>query len=112
MQIMFIHAEAVAAAKEAVKESVAKWTERYGSAEVAGACGFAWVNLYGVKLSTKIGKEFEAVGFRKSYHKGLEIYNPSGYPGQNVDVKEAGAVAYAKVLEKYGYKAYAASRLD
>lgn len=111
MQIMFIHTEAVAAAKEAVEEKVALWTERYGSAE-AGACGFAWVNVYDVKLSTKVGKEFEAVGFRKSYHKGIELYNPAGYPGQNIDIKEAGAVAYAKVFEKYGFKACAGSRLD
>jgi len=112
MQIMFIHAEAVAAAKDAVKEEVAKWTERYGSAEVAGACGFAWVNVYGVKLSTKIGKEFKDIGFDKAYNGGIQLWNPSGYNGQNVDVKEAGASAYAKVFEKYGYKAYAGSRMD
>lgn len=112
MLISFIHAEAVAAAKSAAADEAARWTEKFGSPEVAGACGFAWVNVYKVKLSTKVGKEFEAVGFRKSYHKGIEIYNPAGYVGQNVNIKYAGAKAYADVFKKYGFDAYAADRLD
>ena len=39
--------------------------------------------------------------------------NPSGLPVQNVDVKEAGAAAYAKVLcDELGIKAYPESKLD
>lgn len=112
MQIMFIHTEAVAAAKEAVKGAVAAWTKSYGSAEVAGACGFAWVKVSGVKLSTKVGKEFKELGFDKSYSGGIDLWNPSGYGGQNVEIKYAGAKAYADVFTKYGYKAYAMDRLD
>jgi hypothetical protein len=31
---------------------------------------------------------------------------------QNIDCKEAGAQAAAKVLQKYGFTAYAGSRMD
>jgi hypothetical protein len=76
------------------------------------ACGFAWVNVSGVKLSTKLGKEFARLGFRKSYSGGIELWNPGGMSVQNIDIKEAGAVAYAEVLRRYGIQAFAGSRLD
>lgn len=79
------------------------------------ACGFAWVNVYGVKGSTKLGKALIAAGFRKGYGKGagLQLWNPSQFPCQNVDTLEAGAVAAAQVISaKLGVKAYAGSRLD
>ena len=74
-------------------------------------CGFAWVNV-SEKASTKLGKTLVSLGFRKSYDKGLDLWNPSGLPVQNVDVKELGAIAYADVLRKYGIKANARNRLD
>lgn len=101
-----IHREAKAAAEAAANDML----KRLGGDRMA--CGFAWVNVYGVKLSTKKGKEMMAVGFRKSYQGGIELWNPSGSPVQNVDIKEAGAQAYANVLKRYGFEAYAASRLD
>jgi len=82
------------------------------------ACGFAWVTVYPVyKGNTKAGREerkvLEAMGFRKDWTgKAYEYWNPSKWGGQNVDVKEAGARAAADVLRKYGFKAYAGSRLD
>jgi hypothetical protein len=33
-------------------------------------------------------------------------------PVQNIDIKEAGAYAYANFLQALGFKAYAGSRLD
>ena len=75
-------------------------------------CGFAWVTVYGVKLNTREGKEFKALGFRKAYEGGIELWNPARHGAQNVDVKEAGARAYADVLRASGYQAYAGSRLD
>ena len=77
-----------------------------------GACGFAWVNIYGIKGNTKIGRRFKAAGVGKDYTGALQIWNPSKYPTQNVDTLEAGARAAAKVLEGYGFRAYAGSRLD
>jgi hypothetical protein len=51
-------------------------------------------------------------GIQQDYTKAFQIYNPGGLSVQNVDVKEAGAQAAAKVFESYGFKAYAGSRLD
>ena len=76
------------------------------------ACGFAWVNIYGIKGNTKIGRRFQAAGVRKDYTGALQIWNPSSYPVQNVDTLEAGARAAAEVFKRYGFTAYAGSRLD
>lgn len=81
------------------------------------ACGFAWVEVYPQhKGNTRAGKAerrvFEAIGLEKSYTGAYQFWNPSQWPGQNIDVKEAGARAAAEVLRKYGFNAYAGSRLD
>ena len=84
----------------------------------AYACGFAWVTVYPkFKGNTKDGKAERKVlaemGFEKDWTgKAYQVWNPSGHHCQNVDTKEAGAVAAANVLKKYGFKAYAGSRLD
>lgn len=75
-------------------------------------CGFAWVNIYGIKGNTKLGKAMKAAGIEKDYSGAHQIYNPGGLFVQNVDVKEAGAEAAAAVFSQYGFKAYAGSRLD
>ena len=82
-----------------------------------GACGFAWVNIYehdGVKIkgNTKMGRLMKQAGIRQDWTKSFQIWNPSGYPVQNIDVLEAGARAAADTLRKYGFTAYAGSRLD
>ena len=60
-----------------------------------------------------MGRALKTIGFRKAYNGGLELWNPSGLLVQNVDVKEAGAEAYAEVLRKeLGVTAYAGSRWD
>ena len=76
------------------------------------ACGFAWVNIHGVKGNTKLGKMLKAAGVRQDYTKAFQIWNPSGLHVQNVDTLEAGANAAADVFEHYGFEAYAGSRLD
>jgi hypothetical protein len=76
------------------------------------ACGFAWVNILGIKGNTKMGKRLKEAGVRQDYTKAFQIWNPSGLPVQNIDCKERGAEAAAKVLQKYGFTAYAGSRLD
>jgi hypothetical protein len=77
-----------------------------------GACGFAWVNIYGIKGNTKIGRRMKQAGIEQDWTKAFSIWNPSKYPTQNVDTLEAGAQAAAKVFEHYGFTAYAGSRLD
>ena len=90
-------------------------------AEIGGdrwACGFAWVTVYPQhKGNTKLGKAerktLREMGFELDYTgKAFQIWNPSGHPCQNVDTKEAGASAAADVLRRYGFNAYAESRLD
>lgn len=77
------------------------------------ACGFAWVDILGIKGNTKLGRMLKAAGVERSdYKRCFTIWNPSGLPVQNIDCKEAGAIAAAKVLEQHGFKAYAGSRLD
>ena len=77
-----------------------------------GACGFAWVNIHGIKGNTKIGRRMKQAGIGQDWTKAFSIWNPSKYPTQNVDTLEAGARAAAKVFEHYGFRAYAGSRLD
>tara|TARA_Y100000389_G_C17419780_1_gene496031 strand:- start:194 stop:544 length:351 start_codon:yes stop_codon:yes gene_type:complete len=99
-------------AREAAYEAADKFfNERLGGQDQY-ACGFAWVNIWGVKMNTKLGKAFKAAGLDKDYSGAISIWNPSGINVQNVDVKEAGAEAAAKVFTKYGFTAYAGSRLD
>ena len=76
------------------------------------SCGFAWVDIFGVRSNSKIGKALAFGGFRKSYTKSLQLWNPSAMGVQNIDTLEAGAEAAAKGFEKYGFRAYAGSRLD
>jgi hypothetical protein len=91
--------------------------ERYEGQD-GGACGFAWVEVYPEhKGNTKLGKaeraQLKAMGFRVDW-TGLAFqkWDPANWPGQSIDCKEAGAVAAAAVLKKYGFKAYSGSRLD
>lgn len=108
-QINSIVLEAKTAAREAADEFFR--TRLNGQDQFA--CGFAWVDIYGIKGNTKLGKMLKAAGIERSdYKKCFSIWNPSGHGAQNVDTKEAGAYAAQKVFEKYGFTAYAGSRLD
>ena len=77
-------------------------------------CGFAWVNVWGVRSNSKLGKALQAAGFRKDYTGSLQLWNPSKAGVQSLNVLEAGAEAYAQVLrDKLGLeKVYAGSRMD
>jgi hypothetical protein len=108
MDIAAIHQEATRAAEQAAADMLNKiGGDRF-------ACGFAWVEVFGVKLNTRVGKEFARLGFRKGYGRGapIELWNPSRSPVQNIDVKEMGAMAYAEVLKRHGFQAYVGSRMD
>jgi uncharacterized protein (DUF2147 family) len=114
------------AASEAAKDYVRAWTESTGGNAYGepAYCGFAWVTVYPKfqhKGNTRLGKaeraEFNTVmtqlGARLDWTgKAYQIYNPSGWPGQSMDVKEAGAHAAASVLKSYGFTAYMGSRAD
>jgi hypothetical protein len=104
-QVADIHTEATEAARKAESEFVARHGEPM-------YCGFAWVDVYGVRSNSKLGTAFKKVGFRKSYEKTLQLWNPGCSFTQSMDVKETGARAYAGVLRKYGIDAYIGSRAD
>ena len=76
-------------------------------------CGFAWVTVYKVRSNSKLGKVLAAVGFRKAYGGGLQLWNPSMNFTQSITALEEGAECYARILrDKLGLLAYAGSRLD
>jgi hypothetical protein len=105
-------AEIVRKAQQAAEAAASKFfTERLGGRDQY-ACGFAWVDIYGVRSNSKVGLSLAQNGFRKSYTKTLQMWNPSKFGCQNVDTLEAGAEAAAQVLKSYGFDAYAGSRLD
>jgi hypothetical protein len=99
--------EAAMAARTAAKAFHAQYGDR-------DCCGFAYVNVYGVRSNSKMGKALQAAGFRKDYTGSLQLWNPSKFPTQSLNILEAGAEAYAQVLrDKLGLeKVYAGSRLD
>lgn len=110
-----IHLEATTASVDAVNLYLKNFKEKnpedpYGEPSY---CGFAWVRVFDIKLNTRLGKNMKANKFEKFWTRGsIFLWNPSNYHGQSMDVKECGAVAYAEVLRKYGFKAYMGSRAD
>jgi hypothetical protein len=77
------------------------------------ACGFAWVDVFVERTNSAQAKELIRAGFKKDYKpKCLSMWNPGELPVQNIDIKEAGADAYATYLRTLGLTAYAGSRLD
>ena len=104
-QVNNIVFEARAEASRAARNALAKYGDR-------DACGFAWTNIYGVKGNTKLGKMLKAAGVRQDYTKAFQLWNPAGIGVQSMGILEAGAEAAADVFRKYGFTAYAGSRMD
>jgi hypothetical protein len=114
-----IIAEAKQAAATAAQEYVDAWTATTGGNQYGEPmyCGFAQtvITKYDGKNidgRTKIGRLLKAAGVTQNYTGRFEIYNPAGWGGQSMDVKEAGAVKAAEVLERYGFTASMSSRAD
>lgn len=106
-EIAAIVAQAKSAAERACKDYV---NNKLGGQDNM-PCGFAWVEIFGVRGNTKIGRAFKLLGITK-LGAGLYWHNPAGIPIQNVDAKSEGARAAAGVLKDYGFTAYAVDRLD
>jgi hypothetical protein len=98
-----------AAAAQHAQDAALAHLEQHGE---AAYCGFAWVNIHGIKGNTKLGKRMKAAGFDKDYTGAYSIWNPSGLGTQCMSTKEAGAYAAAKVYTAAGFRAYAGSRAD
>ena len=104
--------EIVRQAQQAAKVAAQKFFyEKLGGVDQY-ACGFAWVNIYGIKGNTKLGKMLKAAGVRQDYTRAFQIWNPAKMGCQSVGILEAGAIAAAGVFRKHGFEAYAGSRLD
>lgn len=102
----------VAEAKQEAEVAARKFfQEKLGGVD-RYSCGFAWCDIFGVKGNTRLGKMLKEAGLRKSYTGSFQIWNPANLGVQNIDTLEAGAEAAARVFERYGFKAYAGSRLD
>jgi hypothetical protein len=106
--------EAKASAAIAAQSFLDDWNASTGGNQYGEPmyCGFAWVNIYKIKGNTKLGRAMKTAGYTKDYTGAYQIYNPAGYGGQSMDVKEAGARAAAKVFEQYGFTAYPGGRAD
>ena len=102
----------VAEAREAGYQAGMQFLQHTLNGKDQPLCGFAWVDIYGVKGNTKLGKMLKAADVRQSYEKTFRLWNPSALLVQNIDTLEAGAEAAAKVFQKHGFRAYAGSRLD
>ena len=74
-----------------------------------GVCGFAWINIYPARGPFVSWCKKNGVG-NKAYGGGYKIGVREG--GQSMERKEAFARAFAEVLQSYGLKANAGSRMD
>ena len=115
-----ITASAEAACRTAQQQFLDNWVNSTGGNAYGEPmyCGFAWVTVFPEhKGNTRAGKAerrtLEAMGFRKDWTgRAYQLWNPAGYAGQSMDVKEVGAQAYAEVLRGAGFTAYMESRAD
>ena len=106
MDILTIHNEAQTAAINAEQAFIAQYGEPM-------YCGFGWVEVYVDRTNSKQAKELLAAGFKKDYKpRCLTVWNPGGSHTQSMDIKEHGAVAYARTLVQHGIDAHMSSRAD
>lgn len=106
-QIKDIIAEATQAGQDAAADAY----ERNGNTDW-DACGFAWVNLYGIKGNTRLGKALKAAGVQQDYTRAFQIWGGEFYSGQSISIKEAACRAARDVFKRYGFDASVGSRLD
>jgi len=102
-------------AKKVAEQQAQKELEKYPNGEPEFSCGFAWVNVYGLRKNSKLVKKFEEIGFRWNDYKkclGMSSYDILDYNGQCIMVKEAGCEAFATACRQYGLNIFAGSRLD
>lgn len=104
MDFTIIYEEAMTAAKTAEAEYQAKYGEPM-------YCGFAWVDIPSARTPFVLWCKKNGVG-SKHWKKGWSIWNPAGNNTQSMDIKEAGAYAFAQVLNQHGVVCNMASRAD
>lgn len=100
-----IHELATIEAKKATNDYIQKFGETF-------YCGFAWVHIVNGKCKFINDLKKEGDILSKNYKKSFDVWNPSKHCTQSMAVKEAGAMAYAKVLLENGIDCYMESRAD
>jgi hypothetical protein len=95
MKVQMAHVKALDAAQKAAKA----FSDKHFNGSDGGACGFSWVDVYGVRSNSKMGKALQEVGFSKSYTGSMQLWN-KWWHGQSVDAGEHGATAYAAVMKE------------
>ena len=107
--------QAKAKAVQATKDYLNDWQLMTGGNEYSEPfyCGFAWVDAK-VRSNSKLGKLLKEFGFKKHWSRAgvMQLWNPSNYSGQSMDVKEAGAMAYAEHLNANGINCSWGCRAD
>ncbi len=96
-------------AHEAAMNAAKEYLETNG--EGPFNCGFAWVTIKPARGKMVTYLKSIRVG-SKAYDGGYQIWNPSNNMTQDMSVKYAGAIAFAKVLKDNGINATAGCRLD
>ena len=116
-----MQAEQILTILKGAREAAYKAADKFFKEELGGvdqlACGFAWMTLKlpcgnPIKGNTKLGRQLKKAGIGQNYYKAFEVWNPAGYPCQNVDTLMEGAMAAANVFSQYGFRASAGCRLD
>lgn len=95
-------------ALDAAKAAEAEYLKQYGEPMY---CGFAWVDLPSARTPFVTWCKKNGVG-SKHWKKGWQIWNPAGNFTQSMDIKEAGAHAFAQILNKHGIDCRTGSRAD
>ena len=96
-------------AKSEARSAAEAHIDQYGE---HAYCGFAWVNIWGIKGNTKLGRRMKQAGLDKDYTGAYSIWNPSSLGTQCMSTKEAGARAASAVFKAYGFTCSAGSRAD
>lgn len=94
--------------------NVAMTEQRASRGENPFGCGFAWVTVSparGPFIAWCRAQGHRQYG-RLRPGQGWVFWGPGDYYGQDMDVKYAGAAAFARVLGEAGLRASASSRLD
>jgi hypothetical protein len=95
-------------ALDAAKAAEAEYIKQYGEPMY---CGFAWVDFPSARTPFVAWCKKNGVG-SKHWKKGWSIWNPAGNHTQSMDIKEAGAQAFAQVMKANDIPCHAGSRAD
>ena len=75
-------------------------------------CGFAWVKIRPARGRLVSALKEQQIGRTNEFEGGYDVWNPSNNSTQAMYAKEAGALAFAKVLREDGIKCSTHTRVD